>query len=94
MELRFFIDPASGQPHIYDHGVSEEEVRQVLLHPGEDRQGSGNSRIALGQTIAGRYLRVVYSPDKVGEGIFVITAFDLRGKPLNAYRRRQRRKQR
>lgn len=94
MELRFCIDPESGQPHIFDHGVSEEEVRQVLLHPGEARRGSENSWIALGQTAAGRYLRVVYSPDEVGEGIFVITAFDLRGKPLNAYRRRQRRKQR
>jgi len=77
--LRFFIDPESGQPHIFDHGVSEEEVRQVLLNPGEARRGSGNSQIALGQTTTGRYLRVVCSPDEIGEGIFVITAFDLRG---------------
>jgi hypothetical protein len=30
MELRFYFNPATGQPHIYDHGVTEEEVREVL----------------------------------------------------------------
>src|SRR5438876_6655841 len=36
MELRFWSDPETGLPHIYDHGVSEEEVRQVLSRPGPD----------------------------------------------------------
>ena len=30
MELRFWIDPETNLPHIFDHGVTEEEVRQVL----------------------------------------------------------------
>ena len=34
----------------------------------------------LGQTGAGRYLQVVYVPDKDGEGVFVITAYELKGK--------------
>jgi hypothetical protein len=37
-------------------------------------------------------LRVIYVPDPAPESIFVITAYELRGKPLAAYRRRQRRK--
>jgi hypothetical protein len=37
-------------------------------------------------------LRVIYVPDPEPDSIFVITAYELRGKPLAAYRRRQRRK--
>ena len=36
MELRFWKDPETGLPHICDHGVTEEEVRQVLSRPGEE----------------------------------------------------------
>ena len=84
------IDPETDQPHIFEHGVTEEEVRQVLSRPGEDRAGTEGSRVAIGQTAAGRYLKVIYSRDRVGAGVFVITAYDLTGKPLKAYRRRQR----
>jgi hypothetical protein len=91
MELRFFKDPDTEQPHIYNHQVTEEEVRQVLSHPGEDRPSFDDSRIAIGQTSSGRYLRVIYVPDEVGDGVFVVTAYELRGKPLKAFRRRRRR---
>lgn len=30
MQLRFHLDPETGQPHIYDHGVTEDEVKGVL----------------------------------------------------------------
>ena len=92
MELKFFIDPETGQPHIHDHGVTEEEVSRVLARPGLVLKGSENSRVALGQTRAGRYLKVVYAPRKDGSGLFVITAYVLRGKELKAYRRRRRRR--
>ena len=59
----FYIDPATDQPHIYGHSVVEEEVEDVLDRPMEDRAGRDGSRIALGQTEAGRYLRVIYVPD-------------------------------
>lgn len=59
-----------------------------------DRPGSEGSRVALGQTRSGRYLKVIYAPDEDRAGVFVITAYDLVGKPLQAYRRRMRRKQR
>ena len=90
--LRFYLDPATGEPHIYEHGVSEEEVEEVLMQPGEERAGRGDSRIVIGATEAGRILRVVYAQDPAPATLFVITAYDLRGKPLAAYRRRQRRK--
>jgi hypothetical protein len=92
MDIRFHSDPETGQFHIFDHGVTEDEVRQVLRKPGEDRAGDEDSRVAIGQTAAGRYLKVIYVRDAVGPGVFVITAYDLTGKPLKAYRRRQRRR--
>jgi hypothetical protein len=92
MELRFYLDPETGQPHIFDHGVTEAEVHEVLRRPSEDRAGDENSRVAIGQTGAGRYLKVIYARDAVGDGVFVITAYDLAEKPLKAYKRRQRRK--
>ncbi|MEO8369721.1 MAG: DUF4258 domain-containing protein [Candidatus Solibacter sp.] len=70
--------------------MDEEEVIEVLEKPGEDRAGREGSRIALGQTIGGRYLRVIYVPEP--DGVFVITAYDMIGKPLAAYRRRRKKK--
>lgn len=93
MRTRFYIDPATGLPHIYDHQVDEDEVMEVLEKPGEDRSGRDGSRIALGHTSSGRYLRVIYVPDPEPNSVFVITAYDLAGKPLTGYRRRKRKKQ-
>ena len=92
MTIRFYIDPETGLPHIYGHAVDEEEVEEVLRAPGEDRPGREGSRVAIGQTPAGRYLKVIYVPDPEPDGIFVITAYQLIGKPLMAYRRRRRKK--
>jgi hypothetical protein len=63
MNIRLYIDPETGLPHIYNHNVDEAEVEDVLTSPGEDHPGHEGSRIALGQTAAGRYLRVIYVPD-------------------------------
>lgn len=57
-----------------------------------DRPGRDGARVALGQTTSGRYVRVIYVPDEDEKGVFVVTAFELHGKPLKAYRRRQRRR--
>jgi hypothetical protein len=43
LQTRFYIDPATGLPHIYDHQVDEEEVMEVLEKPGEDRAGRDGS---------------------------------------------------
>lgn len=92
MVIRFYIDPETGHPHIHGHGVREDEVEDILSRPGEDRSGKDDSRIAIGQTRGGRYLRVVYVPDPEPDSVFVITAYELAGKPLRAYRRRGRRR--
>jgi hypothetical protein len=92
VEIRFYVDPETGEPHIYRHAVSEDEVEEVLRYPGEDLPGRRDSRVALGQTLSGRYLQVVYVPDPDRRGVFVVTSYDLRGKALAAYRRRRRRK--
>jgi hypothetical protein len=94
MKIRFYIDKDTGFPHIYKHDVREDEVKDVLQNPGEDRMGKENSRLAIGQTRDGRYLRVIYVPDPEPDSVFVITAYELAGKPLKAYRRRSRRRQR
>lgn len=92
MHVRFYIDPATGSPHIHGHDVSEDETIEVLERPGEDRPGREGSRVALGQTASGRYLRVVYVPDPEPDSVFVITAYELTGKPLAAFRRRRKKK--
>lgn len=90
MRLRFYFDPATGEPHIYGHGVSETEVEDVLERPLEDRPGREGSRVAAGQTRDGRYVRVIYVPDEVPESVFVITAYELGPKAKRALRRRGR----
>jgi hypothetical protein len=92
VEIRYYIDAQTGQPHIYHHSISEAEVENILRNVGEDRPGTEGSRVAIGQTRAGRYLRIIYVLDPERDEIFVITGYELTGKPLLAYRRRLRRK--
>ena len=92
MNIRFYLDPATGLPHIYNHDVDEVEVEQVLANRDEDRPGTKKSRIAIGRTDAGRILRVVYVRDPAPDSMFVVTAYELNGKPLVAYRRRMKKK--
>ena len=84
MKIRFNIDPETGMPHIHRHGVREGEAEDVLSNPGEDRPGKEGWRIPIGQTFGGRYLRVIYVPDLDPNGVFVTTAYELKGKPLAA----------
>jgi hypothetical protein len=77
MDIRFYHDPATGEPPIYNHGVTEDEVEEVLRRPREDRRGREGSRVAIGQTQVRRFLRVIYVPDPEPDSIFVITAYEL-----------------
>lgn len=92
MIIRLYRDPETGLPHIYGHNVNEDEVRDVLSSAIEDRAGHDGSRVALGKTSAGRFLRIIYVPDREPDSLFVITAYDLGGKALQALRRRLRKK--
>ncbi len=92
MKIRFYLDPTAGLPHIYNHNVDETEVERVLANPDEDRPGTRNSRVAIGHTDGGRILKVIYVRDPRPDSLFVVTAYELTGKPLVAFRRRMKRK--
>jgi len=94
MRIRFYVDPETGLPHIYAHNVVEQEVEDALLRPAEDGAGRDRTRIAIGRTRAGRMLKVIYVPAQMPSSLFVITAYELRGNQLQAFRRRQKRKRR
>jgi hypothetical protein len=91
MKVCYYIDPQTDLPHIYAYDVSELEVEEVLERPAEDYLGNEGSRVAIGCTSTDRTLRVIYAPGPEPNSVS-ITAYDLRGKPLFAYRRRKRRK--
>lgn len=93
VKIRWYIDSETGEPHIYNHGVTEDEVRDVLARRLHDRAGAGTSRVAIGQTRAGRFLNVVYVPDSPPGSIFVITSYRPSAKALKALRRFLRRHQ-
>jgi len=92
VKVRYYIDPSTGLPHVHNHNVDEVEVEEALANRDEDRPGERNSRIAVGQTDGGRILRVIYVRDPKPDSIFVVTAYELSGKPLLAFRRRMRKK--
>jgi hypothetical protein len=92
VEIRYYLGADTGQPHIYGHGVTEQEVEEVLSGRGEDLRATGNSRRKIGQTSAGRYLQVFYVPDEDPDSVVVITAYEPQAKAMKAFRRRQRRK--
>jgi hypothetical protein len=52
--------------------VIRDEVIDVLENPGEDRAGREGSRVAIGQTAGGRYLRIIYVPGPEPDSVFVI----------------------
>lgn len=92
MRIRYYIDPGTALPHIYEHEISEREVEAILERPLQDIRGREDSRIAIGQTEAGRYLKVVYVPDPIPDSVFVITAYELGSKAKRTIRRKVRKK--
>ena len=94
VRIRFYLDRETGEPHVLEHGVEEYEVDEALQRSEEDRRGRDGVRVAIGRTEAGRAIRVIYVPDPEGGSVFVLTAYEVTGKPLVAYRRRRRRRRR
>ena len=92
VRIRYHIDPVTELPHIYRHNVTEDEVESILVRPLQDIRGRDESRIAIGQTEAGRYLKVIYVSDTVPDSVFVITAYELGSKAKRAVRRKRRKK--
>lgn len=91
MDIRFYVD-SEGEPHVHDHGVREREVEEAFANLVEDGGGEDGTRVAIGRTEAGRFLRIIYIPDPRPDSVFVLTAYDLGPKALWALRRRLRRR--
>lgn len=92
MKIRFYFDEEMDAPHIYKHGIDEDEVEDVLTKPITRFAAKDGASAAIGQTQAGRYVEVIYRRDPEPNSFFVITARELQGKPLKALRRQKRRK--
>ena len=92
VRIRWYIDPDTDEPHVLKHPVTLDEVEEAVAGVVEDRVGKDGSRVLIGRTEGGRFLRVIYVPDDDPDGIFVITAYPVGQKPLWALRRRLRRK--
>ena len=73
MKIRYYIDYQTSEPHIHKHDINENEVSEILQNSGEDRPGVDGTRIAIGKTESGRYLRIIYIPDPEPDSIFVVT---------------------
>jgi hypothetical protein len=91
MEVRFFIDRETGLPHIANHGVEPWEAIDVINHADLNYNGRKGTRIAMGQTRNGRYLRIIYRIDEEDGASVIISAYDLPPKAKAALRRRRRR---
>lgn len=63
--------------HLGDHGFTPQEIEALFTEKVVVRVTRDGRRIALGQTIGGRYLKVIY--EKKENGIIrVITAYDMK----------------
>lgn len=83
--------------HIVDkiierHGVSREEVEEVIYEDEPEVVKHGQNRFLInGQTAGGRYLFIVLEQEE--KGIYVpITARDMSGKEKQAFKKRRAKK--
>ena len=77
LEVIWIDGPGGNVEHIAQHGVTMQEVEEVLQNPlDSDVSESSGRPIVFGRTRAGRFLAVVYEPvDPVT--VYPITAFDV-----------------
>ncbi len=70
-------DPHGNVQHIAEHGISKEEVEEVLEHPdGTERSRSSGLLIAFGNTSTGRLGAVVYEQID-DESVYPVTAYEV-----------------
>jgi len=91
MYIEFYTDKDTGEPHIARHNVETWEAIDILENAELNYDGRGGTRVAIGQTRNGRYLRVIYRRLDAG-GRRIITAFDLSANAKRALRRTRRRR--
>ncbi len=69
-------DPDSNVRHVADHGISQDEVEEVLQNPtGETTSDSSGRPLAFGITSTGRLIAVVY--EQLDEDtVYPVTAYE------------------
>jgi uncharacterized DUF497 family protein len=72
--------------HIARHGVTPEDVEEVLDSSFFITKGRDNTFRVIGQTYGGRYL-TVYLATRGGGGFYVVTARDASTSERNSFRR-------
>jgi uncharacterized DUF497 family protein len=70
-------DPEGNVQHIAEHGISKEEVEEVLENPdGVETSRSSGRPIAFGETTTGRIIAVVY--EEIDEDtVYPVTAYEV-----------------
>ncbi len=86
MEIGRFDWDEANEAHIARHGVRPDEVEEVLLGPCFVRRSYSGRYVALGQSLGGRYLMVVFEQERI-QGVRVVTARAMDAKERNIYRR-------
>ena len=70
-------DPDGNVQHCAEHGVTKEEVEQVLQRASDaDLSRSSGRPVVFGDTNAGRHLMVVYETIEAGT-VYPITAYEV-----------------
>ncbi|MCC7291337.1 MAG: hypothetical protein IT449_04640 [Phycisphaerales bacterium] len=73
-------DPEGNVQHCADHGVSKDEVEDVLDNPSDlDVSRSSGRPVVFGTTRAGRRLMVVFEAIDA-DSVYPITAYEVPGK--------------
>lgn len=70
-------DPQGNVQHIAEHGITKDEVVEVLARPETREESRSSGRpVAIGATSTGRTILVVY--DEIDEDtVYPVTAYDL-----------------
>ncbi len=70
-------DPAGNVQHIALHGISKDEVEEVLEYPeGIETSRSSGRPIAFGETSTGRIIAVVYE-EVDQDTVYPVTAYEI-----------------
>ena len=74
-------DPDGNVRHCAEHGITKEEVEEVLQEPRDaDISRSSGRPVVFGDTTAGRHLMVVYETVE-RDAVYPITAYEVPRRP-------------
>ncbi len=78
-------DPDGNVQHLAEHGVTIDEVQEVIDNPwGTDSSRSSDRPILFGWTSTGRFLAIVYeNVEHNPQRIYVVTAFEANPPKVN-----------